>query len=522
MREISRENEFVMRKHAAIWYLVVLIAAGSLYAFTCAPGVLWQDSGLAVYRIWHNDLEGNLGLAVAHPLYIMVGIAVKHVPLGELAWRVNLVSAVFGAVAIANLFLLLFLWIGRVLPAVIGAVTLGIGWTFWWHAVVAEVYTLYAAQLFGELIMLFMYVRTKRYRYLYLLGLLNGLTIANHMWGIFGFVSYAVFLVVLLVRKQVDFKHLGIIVMLWIIGALPYEYIIIKNMFSSGEIVGTLASAAFGDLWRGNVLNTSVSLKIVLENIVFILLNFPTPNFLLFFFGLWMLWRVSPSRSFANIVFAMLVMHFVFAFRYTVVDRHAFFLPFYCLAAVLTGLGADFVLNRFNRRTVVCMILVFLFLPIPIYFITPAIARQFYKPLGQKRQRVYRDEYEYFLMPWKSGCRGAERFADEALAQVEKNAIIYAYTTDVHVLLYAQEVKGKRKDVRIVSHHDGSKGAPAFAEETIGRLMEGSAVYVVSVDKRICPDFLLDKYDFIRAGVLYRVVEKNFETDEDDRQWVPG
>ena len=510
MREISNRSEFVMRKDAAIWYLVVLIAAGSLYAFTCAPGVLWQDSGLVVYRIWHNDLEGGLGLAVAHPLYIMVGIAVKYIPLGELAWRINLVSAVFGAVAIANLFLLLYLWIGRVLPAVIGAVTLGIGWTFWWHAVVAEVYTLFAAQLFGELIMLFMYMRTKRRRYLYLLGFLNGLTIANHMWGIFGFVSYAVFLVILFVRKQVKFKSLGIIGLLWIIGALPYEYLIIKNIISSGQIVDTLMSAAFANMWRDNVLNTSISLKIVLENIVFILLNFPTPNFLLFLLGLWILWKVSPNRSFANIIFAMLVMHFVFAFRYTVVDRHAFFLPFYCLAAAIIGVGADYALNRLNRRIAVYMILVFSLLPISIYFITPAIARQFYKPLGQKRQRVYRDEYEYFLMPWKRGCRGAERFADEALAQVEKNAIIYAYATDVHVLLYAQEVKGKRKDVRIVSCYDSSKGAPVFAEETIGRLMEGSAVYVVSVDKKTCPGFVLDRYDFIRAGVLYRVVEKNF------------
>ena len=498
----------MMRKHAAIWYLVVLIAASGLYAFTCAPGALWQDSGLLVYRIWHNDLEGNLGLAVAHPLYIMVGIAVKHIPLGELAWRVNLVSAVFGAVAIANLFLLLFLWVGRVLPAVIGAVTLGIGWTFWWHAVVAEVYTLYAAQLFGELIMLFMYVRTKRYRYLYLLGLLNGLTIANHMWGIFGFVSYAVFLVVLLVRKQVDFKHLGIIVMLWIIGALPYEYIIIRNMFSSGQIVGTLMSAAFGDMWRGDVLNTSVSLKIVLENIVFILLNFPTPNFLLFFFGLWMLWRVSPSRSFANIVFAMLVMHFVFAFRYTVVDRHVFFLPFYCLAAILVGLGADVIFKRTNRKALVCAVLVFAMMPAAVYTITPEVGRKMYKPLGQRRKLPYRDDYRYFLQPWKNGERSAEKFAREALGSVEENAIIYADTTTAHALLYVQQVEGLRNDVRIISDYDSSKNAPVFNGDTIEDLMQNFPVYVVSPLKRYCPAFLLNNYDFSEASVLWRTVKK--------------
>ena len=89
---------------------MVLGAAAGLYILTCAPTILWQDSGLFVYRIWHNDLEGNLGLALAHPLYIMLGIAVKRLPFADLAYKVNLMSAIFGAITVANLFLLLRLW----------------------------------------------------------------------------------------------------------------------------------------------------------------------------------------------------------------------------------------------------------------------------------------------------------------------------------------------------------------------------------------------------------------------------
>ena len=47
-------------------YLAVFIISAALYTATCAPTVLWQDSGLFQYRIWHNDLQGNLGLALAH------------------------------------------------------------------------------------------------------------------------------------------------------------------------------------------------------------------------------------------------------------------------------------------------------------------------------------------------------------------------------------------------------------------------------------------------------------------------
>jgi len=507
MKEITKHDEIIIPNNTVVWYLAVLMGAGVLYVLTCAPGVLWQDSGLYVYRIWHNDIQGNLGLALSHPLYIMIGIAVKYIPLGELAYRVNLISVVAAAVAVANLFLLLRLWLGGNLPAMIAAITLAVSWTFWQHAVIAEIYTLCAALLFTELIMLLQYMRTKRVGYLYLLGLLNGLAIANHMWGVFGFACYTVFLVFLLVRKQIGLKHFGIIVLLWVVGAAPYEYLIIKNIILSGDVRAVLASAIFGNQWQGRVLNVSISMKIVLENIIFILLNYPTPNLVFFFIGLWVLRKKAPSKSFANIILALLALYFLFAFRYTVPDRYVFFLPFYCFAAVLIALGVDVILRRYDRKALVFVVLAFALLPIPTYYVTPAVARKMYKPLGQRRQRPYRDEYIYFLRPWKRGYKGAERFANEALYMVEKNAIIYADSTSVHALLYVQEVKGERRDVKIVSGYDSSENAPVLNEDTVAGLMNDSVLYVVSPVPGYCPWFLLEKYDFEQAGVLWKVVE---------------
>ncbi len=478
-----------------------------MYVSTCAPTVLWQDSGLFVYRIWHNDLEGNLGIALAHPLYIMVGILAKLVPLGEMAWRINLLSAIFAAIAVANLYLLLRLWLGRVWPAVIATVSLAVSWTFWQNAVLAEVYTLYAAQLFTELLVLLQYVRTKRVGYLCLLGLLNGLSIANHLWGVFPLACYAVFLLFLLFRKQIRVLHVCIFILLWIAGAGPYEWLVIKGIVQSGDLTATLNSALFGNGWQGSVLNASVSMKIIFENIVFILLNFPTPNLLLLFVGVWVLWNKAPSRSFANIISALLVLYFAFAFRYTVPDRHAFFLPFYCLAAVMIGLGADRLMTRIPSEKLVVVLAVFALLPVASYFVTPAFARKYYKPLAQHRQRPYRDEYTYWLQPWKTGYRGAERFASEALGNVEQNAVVYAYTTDVHAFLYVQEVKGKRPDVKIVSDYDCSKVAEPLDETSAADLVAKSVLYVTSMQEGYHPKFLSKQYNFVPHGLLWKVVE---------------
>lgn len=507
MREISKQDEPVASGGVVLWYLIVLTVAGLLYAITCAPGMLWQDSAFYVWRIWNNDIEGIMGLALSHPLYIMIGIAVKHIPLGEFAWRMNIMSAVFGAVAVANLFLLLRLWLGRIIPSLIGAVTLAVSWTFWQQSVMAEVYTLHAALMLGELIVLLRYIRTKRPAYLYVLGLFNGLAIANHMWAVFGLGCYTVFLFVLLVRRQLGAKHFGIIALLWVIGALPYEYLVIKNIMLSGDIHATLVSAMFGRLWQANVLNVSMSVKIVLENIMFVLLNFPTPNLVLLFVGLWALRQKAPSRSFANVVLALLVLYLAFAFRYTVVDRYVFFLPFYCLAAILIGLGADVILRRYYHKVLVLIMVAFVVLPIPIYYITPIVARKMYKALGQRRQRPYRDEYSYFLQPWKAGYRGAEQFANEALNGVEEHAIIYSDSTIIHLLLYMRQAKSERTDVKVVSEYYSSENAPVFTEDTIERLIKSSPVYVVSPLPSYCPPFLLERYKFEQVGVLWKVID---------------
>jgi hypothetical protein len=488
--------------------MAVLIASGALYVCTCAPGVLWQDSSLLAWRIWRSDVQGDMGLALAHPLYIMMGVALKRIPLGELFYRLNLLSAVLGAVAVANLFLLLRLWLGRVLPAVIGAVTLAVSWTFWWHAVVAEIYTLYAAQMLGELIFLLQYVRTKKIGHLYLLGFLNGLSVANHMWAIFGLACYGVFVLVLLARRQIGWRQFAIFAILWVLGAAPYEYLIIKDFIQTGSVQATLASAVFGNLWRGAVLNMRITSKVILENFIFILYNFPTPNFILFFAGLWFLRKKVPAHSFAYILYALMALYFVFAFRYTVVDRYAFFLPFYCLAAALVGVGADWVLQRYRRKAVIFAVFAFALLPAPVYSVTLEIAREHYKGLGERRQRPYRDEYKYFLQPWKAGYTGAQRFCDETFDIVENDAIIYADSTIIHTLLYVQEAQGKRPDVKIVSDYYKGENAPNFNEQTIGQLMKEHAIYVVSAARGYCPDFILDNYDTVQKGVLYRVVER--------------
>ena len=101
-------------------------------------------------------------MALSHPLYYLVAIGAGRIGLGEFGYRVNCVSSLFGAAAIANLYLLVRLGLGKTFPAAIAATTLALSHTFWWHASIAETYTLWAALFLGELICLLQYTKTRR------------------------------------------------------------------------------------------------------------------------------------------------------------------------------------------------------------------------------------------------------------------------------------------------------------------------------------------------------------------------
>ncbi|MFC1738533.1 protein O-mannosyl-transferase family [Planctomycetota bacterium] len=489
-------------------YFIVLLGAVVLYAATCAPGPLWQDSGIFQYRIVHNDIEGKLGLALSHPLFHIIGIAVKQIPIGELAFRVNLISAIAGAITIANLFLLLRLWLDKITPAAVAALTLALSHTFWRHSVIAESYTLYTALLSAELLMLLQYLRTKRIKFLYLLGLLNGLAIANHMWGIIALCCYTVFLAGLLIKKQIRLRHLGIILLMWIIGAAPYEYLIIKNIIETGSLSGTFASVFFGNAWQGEVLNVSLSARLVKENLILIAYNFPTPNILLFAAGFWGLKKLSQSRTFRNIILALLILFFVFAFRYTVPDRYAFFIPFYFLASILIGVGFNLIAVRLQKPFLLYLIFLLALLPIPTYLAAPHIAEKINFNLSAKRQIPYRNNYTWFLCPWKTSYHGPKLFAEAAFETTEENAAIFADSTTAPPLLYLQDVKKKRTDVDIISTVAAKQSPVNLTERNMKKLLAERPFYVVSPVSGYCPSFLLEQYHFVPEGTIWRVVEK--------------
>jgi tetratricopeptide (TPR) repeat protein len=158
-------------------FLVASLPAFSVYLATLAPTVSGEDSGELITAAY------TLGIAhpPGYPLWCLLGkLFSSAIPFGTIAFRVNLVSAVFGALAVGVLALIAKRLSGRASLALVSALLFAFSRDFWSQSVVAEVYTL---NVFLFLVLLDLTLRfdeTRKTRWLYLLSFALGLGFTNH------------------------------------------------------------------------------------------------------------------------------------------------------------------------------------------------------------------------------------------------------------------------------------------------------------------------------------------------------
>ena len=129
----------------------VTLAILGLYIWTLAPTVLEADAGEFQFVPWLPGIAHPTG----YPLYILLGWLWTHLfPVGEVAWRMNLLSAIFATMAVGLTFVvarhLLEITlpdtpaVARLITAGVVSTTFAVTETFWSQAIIAEVYALHA------------------------------------------------------------------------------------------------------------------------------------------------------------------------------------------------------------------------------------------------------------------------------------------------------------------------------------------------------------------------------------------
>jgi len=177
----GKEPGSLFKVHLTLGDVCTASLAGLLaflvYLFTVAPTVTSEDSG--------ELIAASFSLGIPHPpgypLYVILGkIFLTLFPFGEVAYRMNLFSALLGSAAVGMVVLLtLRLSAGRLVSAAAGLLA-GFSAIFWSQATIAEVYTLTAVVFLGILHIVILYLLNPSPARLCALAYLSGLSLTAH------------------------------------------------------------------------------------------------------------------------------------------------------------------------------------------------------------------------------------------------------------------------------------------------------------------------------------------------------
>jgi len=477
-------------------YLGVFAVFVILYGLTAQRGVAWQDSGIFQWRIWKLDPVGVGGLALSHPLLIVLGKAFGLIPLGPLAWRMNFLSSVCGALTVANVALL----VRRLAPqqriaAWMAAGVFGLAHTVWWLATICESQMLLAVLFTTELHVLVSLVRRPKTHLVLLLGLLNGLGLATHNLALLAAPAYVLMSLYLCRRDRLPWRSIIYLSAGWLIGASGLLVIVAHQAIHDG-LLPAVHSALFGQRWQGAVLGGEA--RTVARGAGYVLYNFPNLALPLMVAGLWSFRRRLPG-ALAWALGYLSCIYLLFAIRYRVPDQFMFFVPFYAMVAILAGLGLAGV-GAVRGRWLRPLALASIVLTPCLYAAAPVVWRACNLPLPGRKDLPYRDPGRYWLSPWKAGEDSAERFARDALDQVASGGTIIADSTSIYPLLLTRSIEHRGQGVKLLSI--GEAGPQNIA---VGR----PKLYLVSDRPGYYPQWLARHATFRKdtdRDVLFRVL----------------
>ncbi len=470
----------------------VWIVSFLFYLKTLAPTVVWGDSAkLAVFAyIWRLDYTpGN------HPLHSLIGALFNLIPIGNIAFRQNLMSAFFGSLAVFLLYLVIFKITNSRLSSICGALSLMVSHTFWHLAVINETYSLLSFFFILLILILLTWQKSQDNRLLYLFFFLFGLSISNNELMIFFMPAYIIYFLCCRQNKNIfEKKNVFFMFISFLLGSSLLIFLIISKYHNLTQVLFFTIAIPFKRYYRPIH-------KMVLEFIkypIYLLYQFPIFGFLLGLKGMRRFFKLDKRLFLLLLIIS--IISICFASGYMRQKQFYLLVPTYLVFAIFIGIGFNSIKNNFRKAII---FLAMVCLPILLYYNMPFIVDSLNIDLIKARSLPYRDNNRFFLLPDKSNYFGAYLYGKEVLETVEPDSIIIIDFTPFAVINYLRIVENKSCNAKIV--FDESIDIPEF----IAKNIDNYTIYLADLEPYYDIINLRKKYNIIPKGLIFQVIKED-------------
>jgi hypothetical protein len=470
--------------------MILAVVAFLLYLRTLAPSIvfLFDDTLEIQYVVPRLGILHQTG----YPLYALLGkLFTLLIPLNDPAFRLNLFSAVTGAIAIAFVYLVAQKLTAHRVAAIIAAVTFAVGDTFWAQSVAAEVYALQMLLTGIVLYMTLRYGSLLTNRALYALAFAMGLALTHHRLTLLLYPAIAIY--VLLVNRNFwrDYKTLARAALFFIIPLSLYIYLPLRGAVGSADgtyentvtgFIDWIMASKYTAFLRGNPLNVqhdAVYFWTMFQN------QFTFVGLVLAAIGL--VWLARKKSEWTLLVVALIV-EAGFAFNYRTDDVPVHFLTTFLLLAIFVGAGIDALISLLSDIKI----------QIPsLRLLPPALAillslLLFIVPLNLLATNYAANDLS---QNWDVHDYGL----DMASQPVEQNATVVGILGEMTLIRYFQETRGLAPKLQTIAADTEEARLTAIA----AALIQNRAVYITR-PLQGAPE----KYSLTAFGPLIRVLPK--------------
>lgn len=461
----------------------LLVFSGSfvVYFFTLAPTVYGLDSAefsAAAY---------NLGVphATGYPLYLVIGKLFTYLPVGDVGYRLNFMSATFAAGAVAVAYCLALLVSRRAVVGLAVSGFLAFSFYFWASALTAEVYALHIFLTATAILLLLSWDRGGNNNLLYCAGFVWGLSFGNHLSTVLLAPAFAYLVAMAMLRGRLKWQPLTILAACFLSTLAVYAYLPLRyaaeavpyvlGHYNDEGLLIRMDHTSFRGIWEtltarqfGVLFFPYGPLEYVAQvgrAGYWLFANFLGFGLVLGIVGVIRNYTSDPHRlTFLGLIFLSNLLFFA---GYGALDKSAMFLPVYLVWSIWLAEGTGFVLDTLDT------------------YHPKFPAGRLLGGVMRKLSRVPRAalvlifpivalSVNYSYTDLSSDTRSRDSAA-MILADVEPGALVLAGWPDEAPMSYLQIVEKQRPDVQII---DRFLISPENERRLIERNLPLRAVYV--------------------------------------------
>ena len=474
------------RRPDALVALTLFVASLTLYVATLAPSLCQGDAGE------FQTIPYLLGIAhpTGYPLYTLTGKLFSLLPLGSVAWRLNLFSAVLGAATVALLYLLVRQItpdedsITACVPALLAAGLFAVSTAFWQHATFANVRVPTALFATLTLLLLLHWARTRNDRWLTAFAVACGFSLTHHNSLLLALPPYALFILIVEPRILRRPRRLLTLLVAFLLPLLTYLYLPLRARahppFDPGNLNTldgflelVLARGLSYNLFRYAWIDQP---RLWASFLTLLRLQFNPLALALAVIGVGWLARYRWRVLLVSGLFALLELAYILN---TISDIHGYLLPVFMLVAVWIGAGGEAIVAGLRS-------------------------------LAQRQGRAAwaRGGALLLLLPlWTlaanfaplraAASRADEVFARQVFALVEEDAYVACDWGTYTPLWHLQQVEHVRPDVEVEAIWPGPSPFLTAVEQHLGT----RPVYLTLYKREVA-----DRYRLLPVGPIYRVL----------------